>query len=301
LRWTNPRHPVLAALPIDDANAPVVTILRTLQWEKTLAADRVLAVAGADSPFLLAQRHGKGQALLFAVSADRAWSTFPLSPFFLPFAHQMALTGAGSVGERPWVASARSLPLAEHVRGMRPDSALYGPDDAPVVIRRSLAQGAESLLAEDLFAPGIYRLDRAGAGREPALAVNVDRAESNLTRVEKNRIPEWLGSKQVVVSESVDELLRQVRDHRVGRTFGENMLWLAFVLAVVEVLYANRKGRAGPTLSEALDLQPSGRLTAARSVESESVWWPAGARLLRGVRRLVARRRAAKPEKGNAS
>ena len=51
-----------------------------------------------------------------------------------------------------------------------------------------------------------------------------------------------------------------IQEHRVGRTFGEQLLWIVFVLLVVEFLYANRLARARPALSDQLDLDPSGRV-----------------------------------------
>ena len=34
-------------------------------------------------------------------------------------------------------------------------------------------------------------------------------------------------------------LKRLIEEHRVGRTYGEHLLWLAFVLTAIEFIYAN--------------------------------------------------------------
>jgi len=42
-----------------------------------------------------------------------------------------------------------------------------------------------------------------------------------------------------VVAMDLPTLKRLIEEHRVGRTYGEHLLWLAFLLTVIEFTYAN--------------------------------------------------------------
>ena len=52
-----------------------------------------------------------------------------------------------------------------------------------------------------------------------------------------------LGIENVAFAHDLETLRTLIEEHRVGRTFGEHLLWLAFVLIVMEFVYANILGR----------------------------------------------------------
>ena len=65
----------------------------------------------------------------------------------------------------------------------------------------------------------------------------------------------------VNTAENKEELLKQLKDYRVGQTMGEQFLWLLLILSIAEVFYANRLARATPKLSEQLGIEASGKVT----------------------------------------
>ena len=89
--------------------------------------------------------------------------------------------------------------------------------------------------------PGIYTLATPEQPEsKPALAVNLPREESDLTphrRRRKSR--KRLGVENAHVAADLPALRRLIEEHRVGRTYGEHLLWLAFVLTAIEFVYAN--------------------------------------------------------------
>ena len=68
------------------------------------------------------------------------------------------------------------------------------------------------------------------------MAVNLDRSESDLKPIAPEDIPAVMGLKNVTVSTSPDELLRQIQEHRVGRPLSEVTLWAVLILSALRAL-----------------------------------------------------------------
>jgi hypothetical protein len=68
------------------------------------------------------------------------------------------------------------------------------------------------------------------------------------------------GLKNSYLAFSREELLKQIEEHRIGRTLGEPLLWLALLLATLEFCYANLLSKKGPSLSQALGIATSGKV-----------------------------------------
>jgi hypothetical protein len=265
LRWERPPHPLLGRLGEEEAT-PVLTLRRRLVWDGFREDAAVVARAGADIPFLVTAPFGRGAVVVCAVSADRGWSDFPLSPFYLPLVHQVARYAAGVGLLPPSIAAAAELPLAVHVPGATRTDRLWRPDGTEAPIRGTVAEGRTELRAEGVEQPGVYTLTAAGADEAtPVLAVNMDRAESDLTPVDPSTISTRLGVETVFLADGVPALERLIEEHRIGKTLGEPLLWLALILAAVEFVYANLLLRAKPKLSDRLQVQASGKVAGGRA------------------------------------
>jgi hypothetical protein len=263
LHWEAPHHPVLEDLKTESA-PPEVTVFRQLAWEEPLPKDVVRLVSHAgERPFLLGRPFGRGYVLMFAVPADRSWSDFPLSPYYLPIVHQIVRFGAGVGANTHFVWCTPTLPLEPYLPEATIDSALQGPDGTTLPVRSAVTEGRVFLNVERLEKAGIYRMTLpGGAEPEPALAVNMERSESDLTPIDPGAVKSRLGLKKVHVVRDRQELLDSIEESRVGRTFGEHLLWLALLLAAIEFIYANRLMKKEPTLSEKLQVEESGRVPA---------------------------------------
>jgi len=75
---------------------PTVALKRTLVFDSLREDTETILSAGDDLPFLLMRREGLGKVFAFSVSADREWSTFPLTAFFVPIVHQVLRSSAVS-------------------------------------------------------------------------------------------------------------------------------------------------------------------------------------------------------------
>ena len=245
LRWEKPQHAIVRTLKPRPGETPVATIRRCLRWKQLHDEASTIIAAGAGLPLLLQRRFANGEVLMFSVSADRSWGGLPLSPYFLPIVHQLVQYGTGMTGNEAYVWTTPELPLATHLPSATRQSSLLDPAGIAIPIRAATVDGKTELHAEGLTMPGIYSFMQSPvAGPGPALAVNLDRKESNLAVMAHDRIPELVGNKDVHVAKTVPDLQQLLVEHRVGRTFGEQLLWLALAVAMVEVIYANRKSGA---------------------------------------------------------
>jgi hypothetical protein len=173
LSWDRPAHPMLRPMRTG-MGVPSLSILRHLAWEKLEPDAESVASLFAGQPFLLDRPFGSGRVLLFAVSADRAWSGFPLSPYFLPFVVQAVEYGALVGGHTPFLWGGDSIALDGLLPPESADAGLIDPAGRPVSIRTALVEGRTRRYAESVTEPGIYRID--GGDRPPAFAVNMSPA-----------------------------------------------------------------------------------------------------------------------------
>ena len=109
--------------------------------------------------------------------------------------------------------------------------------------------------------PGIYTLATAEQPEpKPALAVNLPRDESDLTPIPEAEVAKRLGVETAHLATDLDALRRNIEEHRVGRTYGEHLLWLALLLIAIEFLYANVLLRGSQRLSEKLGVDAAGHV-----------------------------------------
>ena len=260
LSWEKPAHPIVSGFK-GAGIAPSLVIKRQLKCEALKEKAETLVSTGAGYPFMILRPSGRGVTLLFTVSADRSWSDFPLSPYFLPMAHQLVQYSAGIGSGTPFLWARDSLSLSEFLPEATRESVLKSPEGKAVSIRSAVVDGETVSFAEGLTAPGIYRLNQPGGGNDkPALAINMPRGESDLTPVKPEDVPAILGVKTLQMATGKEDLMKKIEDFRVGKTLGEPILWLALLVAILESFYSNFLMRKGSKLTDSLAIAPSGKV-----------------------------------------
>ena len=139
---------------------------------------------------------------------------------------------------------------------MKNAPSVSAPDGQPVSVRSSVVEGRTVLNAENLTMPGFYLMATTEQPEgKPAIAVNLPRDESDLTPVADKEIPKQLGVERANVATDLATLRKLIEEHRIGRTYGEHLLWLAFILTVIEFAYANllARGKAGAAKKVSVD------------------------------------------------
>jgi len=245
LRWEDARHAVVGALKMEADSAPVIAISRQVRWAKPEADARVLASAGAGNPFLLSRRVGRGEVFAFSVSADRSWAGFPLSPYYLPLVRQIMQHGMGLADRAPYLWTGETFVLSEYFPSATEKFSFLDPAGLRTPIRLSSVTNRTFLCVEALKTPGIYSLVWPNQARtELAVAVNAKRSESDLTPVARSAVAAALDGADVRIADGKEDLVRLLDEQRQGRTFGEQLLWLALLVAMAEVIYANGRAKA---------------------------------------------------------
>ena len=269
LTWDLPQHLLVRTLR-EGVAVPALAIRRRLAWAKTHESAQRIVSMGANQPFLLERAFGDGRVLMFAVSADRTWSDFPLSPFFLPLLLQCADYGAGVGAKSPFVWANDSISLSDRFPDLKGAPTLAGPDGKAVSVRSSTVQGRTVLNAEGVTVPGIYMLSTAEQPEaKPALAVNLPREESELAPIDEKEIPKRLGVDRANIALDLPALRRLIEEHRIGRTYGEHLLWLAFLLTVIEFTYANVLMRGTKGGAEKLTVDAAGHVETHAHAHAE--------------------------------
>lgn len=271
LLWDQPQHMLIRALR-EGIGVPAVAIRRHLAFDIPHEQTQRIISLGANQPFLLERPLGTGRVLLFAVSAERTWSDFPLSPFFLPMLVQCAESGTGAGTKSSFDWASHSLPLAEHLPGLKTAPVLSAPDGQPVSIRSSLAELLPHFYGENLFQPGFYFLTSAeNPEGKAALAINLPREESALNPVPAGELPAKFGVENTYLSTDLTELTKYINEHRNGHTFGEQLLWVALALIVLEFLIANHLANASKQKPPPLDLTTDSSKRFAPSAKTPEV------------------------------
>jgi len=269
LRLVKPGDALFRGMKLPPGAVPTIAANRMLAWGKPAPKSEIVVDSDRGKPFLLRRNYGKGHVLCFSVSADRRWSNLPLSAFFLPIVHQIVRFGSDLKSASPFFWSARNLIISDFA-GVNPDSGeITDPAGNSIPIARiKSADNAVISVVKDASGPGIYRIK--GAGKEnteapPLFAINVPRAESDLTRIDPDEIPKLLGGGKVYLAQNQENLLRLISEHRMGRPVAEQLLWAAFLIGIMEFLLANRASRKATTLSQQLHIESSGRVKGKAS------------------------------------
>jgi hypothetical protein len=240
LRPATVGHSIFEGFPLAPGQALSSARFRRLLDVRPGPAGRVLAEFSGGHPALIEEPG----LLLFTSALDLSWSDFPSSASYLPFLHRavLHLVLGGRAGRHdPLVGAPITWPLP---REIAPNAArCLGPGEIEIPLTVSPTERGPILVTDPITEPGFYRLIGEGGMRLPAIAVNVDPRESDLTPMTAAEGEQLFGSRAVRLEPDA-ELGRQVLEARFGRELWRLFLILAFLLLVAEALIAR-----GRTLS----------------------------------------------------
>ncbi len=211
---------------------------------------QVLARFDDGTPALIEGRRGRGRVLVWASGLDRFWNNLSLQPVYLPFVHRM-VRYLGGRGEVPaWHLAGSTVNL-----GALAEAA--GSWEIPPGAVAMEPGGGSVSLDEDVGLT--LRLDRSGIweirppGQQPdhplALAVNVDVAEADLTRMDVEAFQAAVGGAATLADGSsgsdgtnaIDAVAGQ--DFEKSQAFWRYLMAAAFLLMASETMLSNRLSR----------------------------------------------------------
>ncbi len=248
-------------LSLPPGTVPTVALKRVLTFGDLQENAAVLITAGDGVPFMMGRAVGRGRVFMFSIAANRDWSTFPLTAFFLPVVHQLIRQGAGASVQPTHLTFGSNIPVNEAIPNYRDNDVIVMPSGAQLTIKDS---GNRMFVIESLTEPGIYTRAKSGAAQpEPALAVNTDRFESLLTPATPQELTEWTGFKRFLTAKDPEELTRLIDEYRNGRSLAEIFLWIALLLSLLEWWIANRTLRSQTGATEKMRVDLAGKVVTS--------------------------------------
>jgi hypothetical protein len=223
--------------------APAGVVVRRRLVLTDLPADAAPAFHfAAGGAFAVQAPCGRGSLWVVSVSANRDWSEWPLTPFFVLFQQELIKGSARGrfavlTGE---VGSPLALEWAEDATEL--EFRLRSPSGQESTVHVTRADVAKPVVISGFAEPGFYRLERGG--RELLLAANLPEAETELRYLLADELV--LSTRPVTTyqAESWAEHQENLAGVRHGKPLWPLLLCLAFLLAVTEELFANLRSRA---------------------------------------------------------
>jgi len=196
------------------------------------SVETVLAFDSSD-PALVVEKSGAGRIAVLAIPASLTtqnadqipWSSFPVSPSFLPTIRELVQFLAGDanfvqqnrlVGQHAtcqWDTARRPVPID-----------VRGPDDFHAVLPMQGSEDAGLVVFSDTSRCGIYKLSTEGE-EFAQIAVNLDPRESNLSTLEPDTLP----------VEFVASVATAEKSFRLVSTSGQS--WVRILLAGAILLF----------------------------------------------------------------
>lgn len=196
-------------------------------------------------PFLTEHKFGNGTVLLYSISPKLSWSNFPLKGIFAPIIYRSVHYTAANekLGESVIVGKESSIKLG----GNRTASVkwkLISPDASEEIITalQKTGGGSDVLHLGKLTKSGIYELT-SGVGTEALLAVNVDKAESDLRKIPQDEISEYFQRHNILESNIVsittnEKIQESVLASRFGVELWKYAAIFVLFLGILEMFIA---------------------------------------------------------------
>jgi hypothetical protein len=221
-------------------------------------AEVVLAFKTGD-PALVAGRYGMGGVLVYASTCDRDWNTLPAEVPYVLLMHEMAKFLAFSREEPPDVqvglAPQLRLSLPETVATitvspLRPEGGKEGePAPTPVDVTARLDARSGLLSLAPVEEPGVFRVrvrHKDGSTEERLFAVNLNTAESDLSRLPEGGLERLLPGRQIKAARQTDELLDQISRGESGAEITSHLAGIVLIMLLGEIYLSNHmRTRAG--------------------------------------------------------
>jgi len=205
------------------------------------SAGRAIAKLEGDAgPFLLEQAYDKGRVFFFAIPPDREWSNFTLTPAFPVLLVQLVnYLSAGVAGPSDFLVDAKvTFPAARYENAEAIVITL--PDDTRKQV--PLEGAVREVQFPETFMPGIYSYaPSSGRGPEGIFVVNVDAAESDLVRFDKDLLRKRFEGVSLFFASEPDQALALVQQLREGvrSRLSTYFLIAALIVALAEGVYSN--------------------------------------------------------------
>ena len=218
---------------------------RKLRWKSTQRPQDLVFAFDNGDPALIVEPVGKGQMAVLAIPASLAtrsdesnpWSTFTMSPSFLPLMRELVNNLLGSTTSKhnnvlvhqsatcSWDPTRQSVPIE-----------VRGPGNQVQQLPASGQEDANQVFLTETTQSGIYTLS-VGKEEFAKVAVNIDTRESNLVTVDVQDLPTDIQANSSTTKTTIGIA-------SVGNSLARPLIILVVLLMLFETALACWQGRA---------------------------------------------------------
>jgi hypothetical protein len=238
-------HPVFEAFAAPRSGD--LSAARVLRYRALGAAGGApLARFDDGAPALVEHALGAGRVLVWASTFDGFWNDLALQPVFVPLVHRLAAHAARHADAPAWRLVGETLDPARLTAGGAGAPAGARWAVATPAGRTVRLGGAGDRPALALAEAGFYEVRRpdAPAERPAVVAANVDRAESELARVEPAEVVRAVEAAGGPAQAAAAPAAPTPAEREAGQRAWWYLLAAALALLAGEAVLANRRGRA---------------------------------------------------------
>jgi hypothetical protein len=209
-------------------------VLRYRAFE-TVPDARILARFDDGAVAAVERRVGRGRVIALTTTLDDSWTDLATKPVYLPLIHQLTRYLSQYEETTAWQTVGGVVDLAAAYKG-RADRVVV----TPAAERRTFPAGESGLL--ELTEHGVYEIRSAAntSGRPERIAVNLDPAESDLTRIDPQELVAAVIGRATPVNaerETAAELTPEDAEKRQGLWW--YLLAAGLLLLAAETVVAN--------------------------------------------------------------
>jgi hypothetical protein len=217
-------------------------------------SEGVLARYDDGVPALVERRLGSGRVLVWTSTLDTFWNDLARQPVFLPFMHQLVKHAASYAEASSWHTVGEVLDVERYLAmvlegesldgssGRSSDLVVTAPSSRKIIVPRT---DERALLP--LEEQGFYDIRRAGTGggASSSVAVNLDTAESDLSRLDPEELVASVTFRETTEAGAVGSEASDSREAQEGRQgFWWFLLAGALLLLATETFLSNRLSMA---------------------------------------------------------
>ena len=250
------RHPVFSAFAGAGAGAIFRPTFRRYARLRPDSAATVLGRYDTGDPFLVERRLGRGHVLAYTSTFNTDWTDFPIDESYVPFVYGLAAYATRRSETRRQFTVGEAVPI-----GGRPGEAVDVRAPGDRLFKVTLGEDGTGLFQET-EAPGPYVA--ATSGGPFAFAVNVDRAESDLTaRDAAEAYAAVVAPADSARTSALDGGATDVADEEARQKLWRYLVMLVIALFVLETILANRRSGRRRAQAQPPPVRPADRRRAA--------------------------------------
>ena len=194
--------------------------------------------------FILSAKQDAGTIWLFATSANREWSDWPVTPSYLITMQEIARSVAHRPGSELFTRIGGELsllwPTNDHDNSI--DMTITAPDKSIRKVSLTRSSPAKPFVIDGFTTPGIHSVSDGHATIR--FAVNIPLEENVLEYHGRQELMDSLRGVETAYSTQHEELIDNISRARQGSPLWPLLLCIAFFLSILEVLFANIRSRA---------------------------------------------------------